>query len=233
MKIKGPGTARAADNVVASRTVGKVEGLESVPLAAEVSISGIPEAELTPRVRVALMALMREVAELRAALADSQRRMAELEQLASADPLLGILNRRAFVGELGRALAMVERYGQPSSLIFIDLDDLKKINDAHGHAVGDDALQHIAATVSANIRQTDIFGRLGGDEFALILTNTPREGAEAKARALKSLISAESLVGDVKVSVACGIVELSRDTTPEAALSAADKIMYEEKKRRS
>ena len=233
MKIKGPGTTRAADNVVASRAAEKVEALEPAPPAAEISISGIPEAELTPRVREALTALMSELAELRAALADSQRRMAELEELASADPLLGILNRRAFVSELGRALALIERYGQPSSLIFIDLDDLKKINDAHGHAAGDEALHHIAVTVSANIRQTDIFGRLGGDEFALILTNTPWEGAEAKARALKSLISAEPLVHGAKVSVACGVVELSRDTTPEDALSAADKIMYAEKKRRS
>ena len=97
-----------------------------------------------------------DVGAAEAVLSEARRRMGELEQLASADPLLGILNRRAFVAELNRALAMTQRYGQPSSLVFVDVNDLKKINDSHGHAAGDAALAHAAAVISAMSRKVGI-----------------------------------------------------------------------------
>jgi diguanylate cyclase (GGDEF)-like protein len=196
-----------------------------------VAIAGIPEAELTPRVRAALASLLQELADLRRELDQARARMNELEAMASADPLLGILNRRAFVGELNRALAMGQRYRQPASLIFIDLDGLKAINDRHGHAAGDAALAHAASVIGANIRQTDVFGRLGGDEFAIILTNTAKAQAEQKARALADLVRTSPFAfGPVEIS--CGVVEIGSDRNAEAALEAADRLMYEEKRRK-
>lgn len=226
---RGPGGPRATERVGAASAPGPSRPAEPVD---SVSVAGIPDAELTPRVRAALAALMQEVSDLRRELGEARRKMADLEMLASADPLLGILNRRAFVGELNRALAMADRYGQPSSLVFVDLDDLKKINDAHGHAAGDAALGHAAAVIAANIRQTDVFGRLGGDEFALILTNTPKSAALSKAQSLSALVRATPSAEGVSVGITCGVVEIAAGVTAEAALKAADKIMYEEKKKR-
>lgn len=233
MKISGPKgpaptqPARAASSVAPAAAAAPASPAQAID---PVSIAGIPDAELTPRVRAALVALMQEVAQLRKDLADARDRMADLETLASADPFLGILNRRAFVGELNRALAMIQRYGQPSSLLFIDLDDLKKINDQHGHAAGDAALKHACSIIAANIRQTDVFARLGGDEFALILTNTGLEGASRKAMALRTLVAAAPEPTGLPVSITCGVVEMTREHTVEAALAAADRVMYEQKR---
>lgn len=225
----GPAAARRADRVSGAKPATPSAPAEPVDA---VAVAGVPEEELTPRVRAALAALMQEVAELRQQLAEARVRMVELESLASTDPLLGVLNRRAFVAELNRALGMVKRYGQPSSLVFVDLDNLKKINDRDGHAAGDCALSHAARVIAANIRQTDVFGRLGGDEFAIILTNTPKDRADEKARALSALVKATPPPQDLEVSVTCGVVEIAADLTAETALIAADRVMYEQKRRR-
>ncbi|MEK7266633.1 MAG: GGDEF domain-containing protein [Pseudomonadota bacterium] len=232
MKITGPGAPkapRAAGRVANAPRAGSAAAATAVDA---ISVAGIPEDELTPRVREALTALMREVADLRRELTDVRGRMVELELLASTDPLIGVLNRRAFVGELNRALGMAQRYSQPSSLVFIDLDDLKKINDKHGHAIGDAALMHAAEIISANIRQTDVFGRLGGDEFAIILTNTPRQLAEHKATLLAELVKGTPGPDGLSVSITYGVVEIAPGLTAEAALVAADKVMYDQKRKR-
>ncbi len=232
MKVTGPRAPEATRQPERADAVRQALAVFAPAPVDAVSVAGIPEAELTPRVRAALTTLMQEVADLRLALAEAKLRMQELEALASTDSLLGVLNRRAFVAELDRALAMIQRYGQPSCLVFVDLDGLKKINDQHGHAAGDAALIHAAKVIAANIRQTDVFGRLGGDEFAIILTNTPRLLAEQKAQSLAALVSAEPAPEAIPVSVTCGVVEINGELTAETALMAADKVMYEEKRRR-
>lgn len=199
-----------------------------------VAIAGIPEAELTPKVRAALTALMGEVASLRAELAETRQRMSDLETLADSDPMLDVLNRRAFVREFNRALAMVERYGTPSSLVFLDLDNLKTINDHHGHAAGDAALTHASEIISANIRQTDIFGRLGGDEFAIILVQSEKAEALIKAQSLADLIARDEIstkAGPIKVTMSAGVVEIVKGLSAEEALQSADAAMYEEKRK--
>lgn len=232
MKVTGPGAPKAPRNAERVGGAPRAGAAAAAPAVDAISVAGISESELTPRVRAALTALMQEVAELRRELSDARRRMVELEQLASTDPLIGVLNRRAFVGELNRALAMAQRYSQASSLVFIDLDDLKKINDTHGHSAGDAALTHAAAIIGANIRQTDVFGRLGGDEFAIILTNTPRALAEHKANLLAEIVKTTPMPDGLPVSITCGVVEIAPDLTAEAALTAADKVMYDQKRKR-
>lgn len=232
MKVSGAGGPKPSPPVDRASASAPADAVTASPRIDEISIAGVPDAELTPRVRAALGSLMREVADLRRELADVRRKMVELEALASTDPLIGVLNRRAFVAELNRALAMVERYDQPSSLVFVDVDDLKKINDTLGHAAGDAALLHAAAIFGANIRQTDVFGRLGGDEFAIILTNTPLSRAAEKAKALAAAVRATPAENNLSVSVTCGVVEIAAGLTAEDAIRAADSVMYEEKRRR-
>ena len=185
--------------------------------------------------RNVLQSLSGEVDTLKAELQASRTRIGELEQLADTDPLSGVLNRRGFVRELNRAIAMSDRYRTPSSLVFADLNDLKVINDNFGHAAGDAALGHVARSLSANIRKTDAVGRLGGDEFGVILTGTDAMTARVKAKSL-----AESVAGapvewagvPFNASVSVGTVEISKGATAEDALSAADLAMYAVKRRR-
>lgn len=232
MKISDTTKTGAAANIKtgSARTVEKAAAPAPVD---RLSIAGIPDSELTPRVRDALVSLMKEVQALREELAQARAKVSELEKIADSDPHLSVLNRRAFVRELNRALAMVDRYGQPSSLVFVDLNDLKKINDRLGHAAGDLALDRVASLLAANVRQTDAVGRLGGDEFGLILTQTDQATARVKADQLAALIAAEPLVwkGEkFSASVSCGVVEIARGSTADEAIERADGAMYEVKK---
>lgn len=199
-----------------------------------VSVAGIPENELTPRVRDALTSLIAEVQSLREELTNARAEMTELRALAETDPLLDVPNRRAFVRELDRSLALNERHNTPASLIFIDLDDLKVLNDTHGHAAGDAGLKHIARILSDNIRQTDILGRLGGDEFGLILNQTDYAIATQKAEALRAIISEKKMKLDnheIALKISFGVVPLQNSTSADDALKAADAEMYVDKRR--
>lgn len=104
---------------------------------------------------------------LRSKLKAAERRVAELEAAADTDFLLEIPNRRGFERELNRAIAYMKRYRASGALIVLDVDGLKPINDSFGHAAGDEVLKAIAATLTRQVRASDVVGRLGGDEFAL------------------------------------------------------------------
>jgi diguanylate cyclase (GGDEF)-like protein/PAS domain S-box-containing protein len=107
-----------------------------------------------------------------------------LEDLATRDPLTGLLNRRAFETELARAVAFAHRYEIPAVLLILDIDHFKYINDSYGHALGDATLRHVSDLLHHRLRETDVVCRLGGDEFALILPGTDPAQARAAARAL-------------------------------------------------
>ncbi len=234
MKITGPTRPKSAKAAKETRAAVPLGKASPAPVVDEISIAGIPESELTPRVRETLMKLMEEVRALRAELQAARAEASDLKTLAETDPLLGVLNRRAFVKELNRALAMVERYGEPASLVFIDLNDLKLINDGFGHQAGDAALDFVARTLSANIRQTDVLGRLGGDEFGLILVRADASVGQTKAASLCELVSAEAVdLGPARrrLSIACGVVELRKQASAEDALNEADAEMYAAKRR--
>ena len=110
---------------------------ETVAAADTASIMGIPEAELTPKVRTAIMTLLDEVQRLRDELKQTQSRIDYLEQLADEDSLIPVINRRAFVHELSRMMSFAERYEVRSSMLYFDLNGMKAINDTYGHAAGD------------------------------------------------------------------------------------------------
>ncbi|MBM3505098.1 MAG: GGDEF domain-containing protein [Alphaproteobacteria bacterium] len=194
---------------------------------------GIPEAEVTPKVRDALMGLMREVEQMRRELQAARERLASLERLADRDPLVPIANRRAFVRELSRQMSHVERYGSFASVVYIDVNDFKEINDSFGHSAGDEALRYIASILIQNVRESDIVGRLGGDEFGIILDQTDNTVARQKADTLADHIFNTPLLHQgrsVVLRVAVGVHTFSGAEDIGHALAAADRDMYANKK---
>lgn len=176
------------------------------------------------------------LADVMAITLDNARSRAQLADLAQTDALTGLLNRRGFFSALDRTLAQAQRDGRETSVVTVDVDDLKRINDRFGHSVGDDALKSIAATLSGRTRRGDIVGRLGGDEFAVVL---PRADAEATAdirRELQSLLEhvrLDTVEGELEFCASFGIASTGRrDLTAEKLVSLSDLDMYESKNRR-
>lgn len=238
MKIGYTGTVSNPRRIdKAAEKAAKAYGSNSVSapraIADSASVMGIPEAELTPKVRDAIMALMGEVDQLRQALEQTNRRLADTEQLADQDPLVPIYNRRAFVRELTKVQASVERYDSKASLIYIDLDGFKRVNDTYGHNAGDFVLAEVAKRLIASVRESDVVGRLGGDEFGLLLTHAAEEAAFALAARLPEQLSANPILWNgepLDVSLSYGVYSFKAGENAQQALAAADNAMYENKR---
>src|SRR5580698_7209885 len=143
---------RAAGAAAYARRVEAASAPDAVDAIVPTSVLGIPEAEFTPRVRDAIMGLMGEVDALRRELGETRKRLDEVVKTADQDGMLPLLNRRAFVRELTRYIAFTGRYNTPASLIYFDLNHLKKTNDTYGHAAGDAVLSHFADVLQAHVR---------------------------------------------------------------------------------
>lgn len=194
-----------------------------------ISELGLPDAELTPRVRVVVATLIEEVGRLRASLSKAEARAASLASLADTDPLLGVLNRRAFVAELARTQALAQRYGEEAALAFFDVDDMKFVNDAYGHCAGDAALQHVARVIGGAVRKSDVFARLGGDEFAAILRRASPADARRRVDDLAGRVAAAPLAfngHEIAVAVSGGVAQIDPRAAPATLLAAADAKMY-------
>ena len=193
------------------------------------SIMGVPENELTPDVQRALLTLMGEVDQLRKETRTLRAKIRDLETLADRDAFLPVLNRRAFLREVSKALALAERHDAPSALIYFDLDAFKQINDRHGHAAGDTALHAVASLIAAHTRESDAVGRLGGDEFGVVLMLTPASAAERKAAALAQTIAQTPFEHDgatLRVGVSWGVRALEKGLDVKTAMADADAAMY-------
>lgn len=205
------------------------------PHGDEITPLGVPDSEVTANVRAAFTTLLADIGALRGELAAARERIGELEGLADRDPLLEILNRRAFARELDRALAMIDRYGAQVSLLIIDLNDLKTINDRKGHAAGDAALAHIAGVLVRNVRQTDVVARLGGDEFAVLLMQSDATIAAKKGREIAALIAAAPVDwrdAPFTAGISWGAVEIDPGLTAQDAMNLADQAMYAAKRKK-
>jgi diguanylate cyclase (GGDEF)-like protein len=182
----------------------------------------------------ALANLIEEVATLRLRLAISEGRRAQLEQLIDTDPLCPVLNRRAFERELSRAISWSKRTSKPGSVLFLDMNGLKQVNDTYGHAAGDKAIERVAKMLILSCRSTDSIGRLGGDEFAVIMPDTPPSGALIRGERVSELLAKVPLmIGEIPVtlSAAFGTAEFSGGTTAKAVLERADAAMYAHKQK--
>jgi diguanylate cyclase (GGDEF)-like protein len=172
---------------------------------------------------------------LRTQLARALARVEELELAANTDFLLDIPNRRGFERELSRAIAYIKRYSAGGALVMLDVDRLKPINDAFGHAAGDQVLKAIVAALLRQIRSSDVIGRLGGDEFALLLWNLTETDARAKAASLEQAIDQLSFSfrgRKVKVGISAGVAILGPHAEVGKALQQADRAMYVRKAQR-
>ena len=192
----------------------------------QVTFLGISRSEMTPAVIAAIEALIGELDQLKREVSALRNRLSEAEGLADRDSLTPLLNRRAFVRELGRARTFAGRYGFPASLVYFDLDGFKALNDGHGHAAGDAALMAVAERLIANVRESDIVGRMGGDEFAVVLVQTDRATAETKAAILADAI--ETAGPGLRVSY--GVRELDPEVEPETLIADADAAMFAAKR---
>ena len=236
MKVERNSPVRSTRSVAQTAYARRVETTGPQELDAvgpSASVLGIPEAEFTPKVRDAIMGLMSEVDSLRRELAQTRAKLDEAEKTADQDGMLPVLNRRAFVRELTRTIAVTDRYNTPASLIYFDLNHLKKTNDTHGHAAGDMVLAHFASVLTANVRDSDCVGRLGGDEFGVLLSHTDQEKALKKADLLAAALEASPTSWNghvIPVSFAYGAFELKSGDSADTAIARADQAMYAHKK---
>jgi diguanylate cyclase (GGDEF)-like protein len=156
-------------------------------------------------------------------------RIADLERLADTDPLTPLPNRRAFVREVERAIARVTRYGTGIAMMYVDVDNLKMINDAYGHGAGDAALNHVAAMLRSGVRAGDLVARVGGDEFALLVEPVDAEAARVKADALRTAAMAGACEWNgqmVAVGVSIGVAMIEADDSVDSLFARADAGMY-------
>ena len=176
--------------------------------------------------------LIDEIARLRAHVAQLEARVGELDQLAHQDSLVDLPNRRGFMRELERLVDQAKRYGEPSAMLFVDLDGLKMINDTFGHKAGDGSLIQVAELLVGGVRRSDVVARIGGDEFGILLGHADEANAHETAARLTDLICDCEFTHDgdaLPLSVAIGVAMIGPADEPEAIMARADEEMYRRK----
>ncbi len=171
------------------------------------------------------------------------RLYADVQRLAITDVLTGQLNRRGFIETARREIERFQRYGRPLSVILLDIDRFKEINDTYGHLVGDEVLRFVASRCVQNLRQVDLLGRLGGDEFAILLPETDQETAAAVAERIRQAVDGEPFtisedLGKIlaamppfHLSVSLGVTQaLTTSDGLDELIALADEALYDAKK---
>lgn len=161
------------------------------------------------------------------------KRTKNFEQLAFRDPLTGVFNRRYFDLQIGIELQRIERYPAPISLVFIDIDFFKKINDTFGHHVGDLVLQGLAHLLQVNLRSTDLLARFGGEEFVIALPNTSLEQAHSTMQNILNKVRSNPVAQyegkTFSITFSAGIAQWQEGMTVADWVSKADEAMYQAK----
>jgi len=213
------GTSIAFPLICRNRTVGALVGLDAAPSSA------------SPSLGPSLVLALRSVLEPSAIALDNALALQKAEALSVTDDLTRLYNTRYLNLVLRRETKRASRSGRPLSLLFLDLDGFKKVNDRHGHLAGSKALVEAAAIIRTCARETDVVARFGGDEFSLILPDTGREGAVSVATRIRDRIrAAKFLASDglaVHLTASIGVATLpDAAASAEELLQAADMAMY-------
>jgi diguanylate cyclase (GGDEF)-like protein/PAS domain S-box-containing protein len=158
-----------------------------------------------------------------------EKQAKEAEILATTDALTSIANRYFFEQRLQSEVARATRFKEPLSLLSMDIDFFKDINDQQGHIIGDTTLVKLTSLINSHVREMDVFARWGGDEFMILLPNTPLAEAQTVAEKFKALIKNEDITPNTNVSCSFGVVELKSNEKPEQLLIRADKTLYQAK----
>jgi len=191
-------------------------------------LDGVPHADLPGTSRARLLE-QDAVKALQAELDAARARIEELERLVDTDTLTPLANRRRFIRELERVVQIGRRYGTRASVMFVDVDGLKAINDSRGHRAGDAALIHVAEILARSLRTTDVVARLGGDEFGLLLEHLDEPQARAKAEKLADAVAAEpfEFAGErLPLCISIGVTAIRTGDDAELVLARADSEMY-------
>jgi diguanylate cyclase (GGDEF)-like protein len=223
------GDRRIADDAVAAavgfplacrgRTIGAVVGVDAAP------------SRSAPRFAAATISALLAGMEPGAIALENAMRLQRAEALSVTDDLTQLYNSRFLSQVLRRETKRASRSGRPLSLLFVDLDGFKSVNDSHGHLAGSRALVAAAGVIRASARETDMVARFGGDEFALILPDTGSEGAVSVGERVRDRIAAfRFLQGDglsIQLTVSVGVATLPDvAASAEALIQAADQAMY-------
>jgi diguanylate cyclase (GGDEF)-like protein len=174
-----------------------------------------------------------ELARLRGEVDRLKAQVSELYQLAHHDCLTNVPNRRSFLATLDQVIARTARYGSPAAVLFVDVDALKRINDAFGHPAGDEALKAVARLLVSSIRKPDAIGRLGGDEFGIVLEQADEHVArETAARILEVVTGARFFThgNPLPLSVSVGVAMINPGDNPDSVIKRADEEMYRAKR---
>lgn len=151
---------------------------------------------------------------------------------AACDPLTGVSNRASLEAMLEREVGLARRYDTPLSVIMLDVDRFKHINDTFGHLVGDSVLKALVRYVSACVRDSDLMFRYGGEEFVIVLSNTSSEGAALLAERIRTAVADEPVRWrdvTVPITVSLGVAGLGEHDDPEQLLGRADQALYRSK----
>jgi diguanylate cyclase (GGDEF)-like protein len=155
----------------------------------------------------------------------------ELQRLTRFDELTGLYSRRYLLERLAQEMLRAQRYGAPLSILMLDVDYFKRVNDTYGHIVGDAVLATVAGVLRTAIRATDIAGRYGGEEFCIVLPETPLAGAGLLAERLRQQVATAAFPvvpgGGLQVTCSIGVAQWSNALTdPLAFLASADRALY-------
>lgn len=155
----------------------------------------------------------------------------KLRQLVRRDPLTGAWNRRALDEKMDEIITLHKRIKQTASLIAIDVDHFKSINDNYGHAMGDQVLVKMVDIIGAVIRDTDSMYRIGGEEFVVLLIGSPQDPALNIAERIRALVESSDIIEDMTITISLGVAELNQVESGDEWMHRADKGMYEAKHR--
>ncbi|NER59174.1 GGDEF domain-containing protein [Pseudomonas sp. MAFF212428] len=158
---------------------------------------------------------------------------AQLQRLSSTDCLTGLYNRGHWEQSLKLAHARNLRYGNPTSLVMLDIDHFKRVNDTYGHQAGDEVIKQVARLVREQVRDSDVAGRYGGEEFGVLLPDTDRAGAQVFAERLRQAAEGLDVVHEgqrIRFTISLGVADMSRPSSTHAELIAwADQALYASK----
>jgi diguanylate cyclase (GGDEF)-like protein len=202
-----------------------------VPMMARGQVHGLIvlalEAENALRQIKAMRRLARAMADSMSLALSNIALREKLRTQSLRDPLTGLYNRRYMEDALDRYVSLAERTGSPTSVLMIDLDDFKRLNDQHGHAKGDAVLRDIAAQLVGGLRPSDVVSRYGGEELMVILPGCSLEGAEIKAESLRARIEGLSEAHGTPISASFGVASVPEtSTSPADVVPMADAALY-------
>ena len=243
---RGPRSREAAGQVVASSpqveqaiethepSRSEAGTLLALPLLSRGVVIGVVCLESERPYDDAVVKLAFSLAQPAAMAVENARLFDEVQRLAAIDGLTGTYNRRHFMELAATQVASAQRFGQPLAAVMLDVDHFKRVNDSHGHAIGDQVLRVVADRCRSALRSIDLLGRYGGEEFVILLPGTGRHGAaETLAERIRRFVSEDPIptdAGPVTVTISLGVAELGQGATDLASLlRRADSALYEAK----